>query len=60
MAHEATLIPGDGTGPELIDATRGVLEATGVEVEWAEHPAGEDEAGDKLEAATAAVIEEMN
>src|SRR3954465_6341476 len=42
MAHEATLIPGDGTGPELIDATRRVLEATGVEFEGDEHPAGED------------------
>jgi isocitrate dehydrogenase (NAD+) len=37
-----TLIPGDGTGPELVDATRRVLEATGVEFEWDEHPAGED------------------
>jgi isocitrate dehydrogenase (NAD+) len=42
MAHEVTLIPGDGTGPELIDATRRVLEATGVEFAWDEHPAGED------------------
>jgi isocitrate dehydrogenase (NAD+) len=42
MAHEVTLIPGDGTGPELIDATRRVLEATGVEFEWDVHPAGED------------------
>src|SRR5437588_486258 len=42
MAHEVTLIPGDGTGPELIDATRRVLEATGVELEWDEQPAGED------------------
>jgi isocitrate dehydrogenase (NAD+) len=42
MAHEVTLIPGDGTGPELIDATRRVLEATGVEFDWDEHPAGED------------------
>jgi isocitrate dehydrogenase (NAD+) len=42
MAHEVTLIPGDGTGPELIDATRRVLEATGVEFQWDEHPAGED------------------
>ena len=42
MAHTVTLIPGDGTGPELIDATRRVLEATGVEFEWDEHPAGED------------------
>ena len=42
MAHQVTLIPGDGTGPELIEATRRVLEATGVEFEWDEHPAGED------------------
>jgi isocitrate dehydrogenase (NAD+) len=42
MAHEVTLIPGDGTGPELIEATRRVLEATGVEFTWDEHPAGED------------------
>jgi isocitrate dehydrogenase (NAD+) len=42
MSHEVTLIPGDGTGPELIEATRRVLEATGVELEWDEQPAGED------------------
>src|SRR5437016_7552659 len=42
MAHEVTLIPGDGTGPELVEATRRVLEATGVEWQWDEHPAGED------------------
>src|SRR4030081_2083536 len=41
MAHEVTLIPGDGTGPELIEATRRVLEATGVEFQWDEQPAGE-------------------
>jgi isocitrate dehydrogenase (NAD+) len=41
-AHEVTLIPGDGTGPELIEATRRVLEATGVEFDWDQHPAGED------------------
>ncbi|MBA2763569.1 MAG: isocitrate/isopropylmalate dehydrogenase family protein [Thermoleophilaceae bacterium] len=42
MRHEVTFIPGDGTGPELAEATRRVLEATGVEFEWDEHPAGED------------------
>src|SRR5204863_8778755 len=42
MAHEVTLIPGDGTGPELVEATRRVLEATGVEFEWDQQPAGED------------------
>jgi isocitrate dehydrogenase (NAD+) len=42
MAYEVTFIPGDGTGPELAEATRRVLEATGVEFQWDEHPAGED------------------
>jgi isocitrate dehydrogenase (NAD+) len=42
MAHEVTFIPGDGTGPELAEATRRVLEATGVEFQWDEHPAGQD------------------
>jgi isocitrate dehydrogenase (NAD+) len=42
MAHRVTFIPGDGTGPELAEATRRVLEATGVEFEWDEQPAGED------------------
>src|SRR5919202_1349401 len=42
MAHTVTIIPGDGTGPELIEATRRVLEATGVEFDWDEQPAGQD------------------
>ena len=42
MAREVTLIPGDGTGPELTEATRRVLEATGVEFEWDEQEAGAD------------------
>ena len=42
MAHRVTLIPGDGTGPELTEATRRVLEATGVEFEWDVREAGAD------------------
>ena len=42
MAHRVTLIPGDGTGPELTEATRRVLEATGVEFEWDVRQAGVD------------------
>jgi isocitrate dehydrogenase (NAD+) len=34
MAYRVTLIPGDGTGPEITDATRRVLEATGVAFDW--------------------------
>ncbi len=42
MAHRVTLIPGDGTGPELTEATRRVLEATGVGLEWDVREAGVD------------------
>ena len=37
-----TLIPGDGIGPELTEAARRVLDATGVEIEWDVQPAGAD------------------
>ena len=40
MAHRVVLIPGDGTGPELTEATRRVLEATGVEFDWDVREAG--------------------
>ena len=42
MAYRVTLIPGDGTGPELIAATRRVIEATGVEFHWDVCDAGAD------------------
>jgi isocitrate dehydrogenase (NAD+) len=41
MAHRITLIPGDGIGPELAEATRRVLEATGVGFDWEYQEAGE-------------------
>src|ERR687890_120075 len=41
MAHRVTLIPGDGMGPELAEATRRVLDATGVGFEWETVEAGE-------------------
>ncbi|MFC2065719.1 isocitrate/isopropylmalate dehydrogenase family protein [Chloroflexota bacterium] len=34
MAYNVTLIPGDGTGPEVTEATKRVLEATGVAFHW--------------------------
>jgi isocitrate dehydrogenase (NAD+) len=42
MAHRVVLIPGDGTGPELTEATRRVLEATGVDFDWDVREAGAD------------------
>jgi isocitrate dehydrogenase (NAD+) len=41
VSYTVTLIPGDGIGPELADATRGVLEATGIGFEWDVQEAGE-------------------
>jgi isocitrate dehydrogenase (NAD+) len=42
MAHRVTLIPGDGIGPELTEATRRVIEATGAEFDWDLQYAGAD------------------
>ncbi|MGH7777730.1 MAG: isocitrate/isopropylmalate dehydrogenase family protein [Candidatus Dormibacterales bacterium] len=40
--HAVTLIPGDGVGPEIVDATVRALEATGVLFEWDVQQAGEN------------------
>src|SRR3954465_2419173 len=38
--HTIVLIPGDGIGPEVTNATKRVLEAAGLSVDWVELPAG--------------------
>ncbi|MDL2335652.1 MAG: isocitrate/isopropylmalate dehydrogenase family protein [Chloroflexota bacterium] len=43
MTYTVTLIPGDGIGPELADATTNVLEATGLKFEWRRVDAGESQ-----------------
>jgi isocitrate dehydrogenase (NAD+) len=40
VSHLVTLIPGDGIGPEVSEATRTVLEATGVGFQWDVQEAG--------------------
>jgi isocitrate dehydrogenase (NAD+) len=40
MARQITLIPGDGIGPEVAEATIRAVEATGVEIEWERVEAG--------------------
>ncbi|WP_103026349.1 isocitrate/isopropylmalate dehydrogenase family protein [Salinibacter altiplanensis] len=37
MAHQLTLLPGDGIGPEVTEATTQVIEAAGVDIEWDRH-----------------------
>jgi isocitrate dehydrogenase (NAD+) len=38
--HRVTLIPGDGIGPEVTDAARRIIDATGVRIDWDTVPAG--------------------
>jgi isocitrate dehydrogenase (NAD+) len=40
VTHRVTLIPGDGTGPEIMAAARRALDATGVSIEWEVQTAG--------------------
>lgn len=40
--HRITLIPGDGVGPEITEATKKCIKATGVEIDWEILDAGEN------------------
>src|SRR5437870_8271062 len=39
--HRITLIPGDGIGPEVASAVVRIIEASGVQIEWERHIAGQ-------------------
>jgi isocitrate dehydrogenase (NAD+) len=59
MTHTITLIPGDGIGPEVTEAARRVLEATGVAIEWRRQDMGAgafSRTGNPLPAATLEAI----
>jgi isocitrate dehydrogenase (NAD+) len=56
------LLPGDGIGPEIVDAAAAVLEAAGAEVEWVRVAAGADafeRYGEALPAATVATVSDI-
>jgi isocitrate dehydrogenase (NAD+) len=36
MTHKVTLLPGEGIGPEVAAATKQILQASGVQIEWEE------------------------
>ena len=40
MRHDVVLIPGDGIGPEIMEASRRVIDATGVDINWIPMEAG--------------------
>jgi len=42
MAHQVTLIPGDGIGPEVTGAAVRILEASGVKIAWESFSAGSE------------------
>ena len=44
MRHKVTLIPGEGIGPEVAAATKRVIDAVGVQIEWEELAARTDSA----------------
>ena len=41
MSYTITLIPGDGIGPEVVDAVQRVLDATQLKLDWREAQAGQ-------------------
>src|SRR3989441_1508441 len=59
MAHRVTLIPGEGIGPEVSQAARRIIDASGVSIEWEEVSprAGEERPGAELP--YAAVVESV-
>jgi isocitrate dehydrogenase (NAD+) len=59
MKHKVTLISGEGIGPEVAAATRRVLDATGVQIEWEEVEARADQATEKGQFVHQAAVESV-
>ena len=59
IKHKVTLIPGEGIGPEVAAATRRVLEAAGVQIEWEEIAGRSDSSADQGKSVNKAAVESM-
>ena len=59
MKHKVTLIPGEGIGPEVASATRRILEAAGVQIEWEEIAGRADESADQGKSVNQAAIDSV-
>ena len=59
MKHKVTLIPGEGIGPEVANATRRILEAAGVQIDWEEIAGRTDESADQRQSVNQAAIESV-
>src|SRR5216117_3025661 len=57
--HKVTLIPGEGIGPEVAAATRRILEATGVQIEWEEIAGRSDSSSDQEKTVNQAAVESV-
>jgi len=57
MGHKVTLIPGEGIGPEVAAATRRVMDATGVQIDWEEVEARADATAEKGQLLNTAAID---
>src|SRR2546423_3237831 len=59
IRHKVTLIPGEGIGPEVAAATRRVLEATGVQIDWEEIAGRFDSSSDQEKTVNQAAVESV-
>jgi isocitrate dehydrogenase (NAD+) len=59
MSYKVTLIAGEGIGPEVAAATRRVIDATGVKIEWEEIEARAGATAEKGQLLNTAVIESV-
>src|SRR6266567_2257524 len=59
MKHRVTLIPGEGIGPEVASATRRVLEAAGVQIDWEEIAGREGASSDQGQVVNQAAVDSV-
>ena len=59
IKHKVTLIPGEGIGPEVAVATRRILEATGVHIDWEEIAGRSDSSADQGKSVNQAAVESV-
>jgi len=59
IRHKVTLIPGEGIGPEVAAATRRVLEAASVQIDWEEIAGRSDSSADQGKSVNQAAVESV-
>ena len=59
MRHKVTLLPGEGIGPEVAAATRRILEAAGVQIDWEEIAGRSDSSADQGKSVNQAAVESV-